>query len=62
MPAREMTPEEAAEFDKKHPLGTMLIFSPKQTSAYWKWLKQQQQKEQSEKARAESKENSGTKG
>lgn len=40
---REMTPEEAAEFDKKHPLGTMLIFSPKQTSAWHKRLKQKSQ-------------------
>lgn len=40
---REMTPEEAAEFDKKHPLGTMLIFSPKQTSAWQKRLKQKSQ-------------------
>lgn len=43
MPAREMTPEEKAEFDKKHPLGTMLIFSPKQTSAWHKRLKQKSQ-------------------
>ena len=31
MPIREMTPEEKAEFDKKHPLGTMLIFRARQT-------------------------------
>ena len=43
MPIREMTPEEKAEFDKKHPLGTMLIFSPKQTSAWQKRLKQKSQ-------------------
>lgn len=32
MPVHWATPEETAEFNKKHPLSTMLIFSPKQTS------------------------------
>ena len=31
MPIREMTPEEKAEFDRKHPLGTMLIMRARQT-------------------------------
>ena len=31
MPIREMTPEEKAEFRRKHPLGTMLIFRARQT-------------------------------
>ena len=31
MPIREMTLEEKAEFDRKHPLGTMLIFRARQT-------------------------------
>lgn len=31
MRIREMTPEEAAEFDRKHPLGTMLIMGARKT-------------------------------
>jgi hypothetical protein len=33
MPLREMTPEEAREFDRKHPFNTTLIFGARPTIA-----------------------------